>query len=217
MKKGLLLVAGAGWVAVSASAQVVTSSPLFPPLTGEYVAAGSISFGSGAHVVSGLTLLGITGGGGLPTGIYVTYGWDFPGIQLYPELSLDGGPFTLDPTQGSANIGSTAGGSQLGAVDTYPDIMAALNLSGLPNGDMLRISPTLPSTGQTTVTDLGGGQFQVSSFFDVFTEISLDGGNTWTPNDGGSTRLNLEPLPEPGTVALATLGGLGVCLLRRRR
>ena len=31
---------------------------------------------------------------------------------------------------------------------------------------------------------MNGNQFQVASFFDVFTELSLDGGNTWTPSLG---------------------------------
>jgi hypothetical protein len=48
---------------------------------------------------------------------------------------------------------------------------------------MIRESPTLPSLGQTSITDLGGGLYQIDSFFDVFTELSIDGGNTWLPAD----------------------------------
>src|SRR6185369_6360743 len=41
-------------------------------------------------------------------------------------------------------------------------------------------SPTLQSTGQTTVRPVAGG-FMISSFFDVFTELSTDNGVTWMP------------------------------------
>jgi len=43
-----------------------------------------------------------------------------------------------------------------------------------------RESPTLASTGETRITPSPGG-FMISSFFDVFTELSLDGGKTWSP------------------------------------
>jgi len=49
---------------------------------------------------------------------------------------------------------------------------------------MIRESPTLASSGQTSVQEIpvgseGEGQFSVESFFDVFTELSVDGGQTW--------------------------------------
>ena len=78
--------------------------------------------------------------------------------------------------------------------------MPALNLSG--GGVMIRESPTLVSAGQTTITDVGGGNFTINSFFDIFTELSLDGGATWTPA-ASSTHVSLEAIPEPGTAALA--------------
>jgi len=37
----------------------------------------------------------------------------------------------------------------------------------------VRESPTLQSTGQTTITDQGSGLVRIDSFFDVFTELSL--------------------------------------------
>ena len=66
--------------------------------------------------------------------------------------------------------------------------MIQLDLSGgsLPPGVMIRESPTLASTGQTMLTDQGGGNFRIDSFFDVFTELSLDGGQSWTPSNGSS-------------------------------
>ena len=40
------------------------------------------------------------------------------------------------------------------------------------------------STGHTSATDIGGGQFRVESFFDIHTEISIDGGINGTPVSG---------------------------------
>lgn len=58
--------------------------------------------------------------------------------------------------------------------------MLALNLTGggLSPGVILRESPTLQSAGQTTSKPVAGG-FQI----DIFTELSLDGGQTWMPGD----------------------------------
>jgi len=48
-----------------------------------------------------------------------------------------------------------------------------------PPGMMLRESPSQPSVGQTIKRVLGSGQYRIDSFFDVFTELSLDGGQNW--------------------------------------
>ena len=76
--------------------------------------------------------------------------------------------------------------------------MLQLDLSGgsLPAGVMIRESPTLPSRGGTTARALPGGTYRVDSFFDVFTEVSLDGGATWSPSDG-PLRLEAAPVPPP--------------------
>ena len=80
---------------------------------------------------------------------------------------------------------------------------------------MIRESPTLASVGQTTITDIGGGMYRIDSFFDVFTELSVDGGNSWIPSDS-STRVTLES-PEPSTFALLGLGMVVAHRLHRRQ
>lgn len=84
---------------------------------------------------------------------------------------------------------------------------------------MIRESPTLPSRGASRIDDLGGGQYHIDSFFDVFTELSLDGGQSWIPSrgdgPGGSTHFAASPVPEPASVATLGLGVLA--LLRKRR
>lgn len=108
-------------------------------------------------------------------------------------------------------IGKTTG--------TFNTEMLAMSLSASTAfGPLLiRESPTLASVGQTTVTALGGGQYQISSFFGVFTELSLDGGATWIPDSGGSERITLlGPVPEPSTFALAGVAA-GLLALKRMR
>jgi hypothetical protein len=77
--------------------------------------------------------------------------------------------------------------------------MLALDISGgsLPAGVRLRESPTRPSLGRTTIRTFGGGGFGIDSFFDVFTEVSTDGGATWVPSPE-PLRMELGRLDEDG-------------------
>jgi hypothetical protein len=68
---------------------------------------------------------------------------------------------------------------------------------------MVRESPTLASLGETTITDLGGGTYRIDSFFDIFTELSLDNGTTWIPS---SSVERVELIPEPTSLALLAIG-----------
>lgn len=87
---------------------------------------------------------------------------------------------------------------------------------GGAGGFMLRESPTKQSIGKTTIRALAGGDFDVDSFFDIFTEISLDGGQTWTPSDS-AMHFELTQVPEPSTALLTGLGLLGFGIYRRRQ
>ena len=71
----------------------------------------------------------------------------------------------------------------------------------------LRFSPTLPSTGKLFTSSQG--PYQISSFFDVFVELSLDGGANWDPTDAP---LRLTAVPEPTALSLL----LPALLLARR-
>jgi hypothetical protein len=105
--------------------------------------------------------------------------------------------------------------SPSGGTAFYDSEMLSLSLEGvdpLIGPFMIRESPTLPSLGHYSVEALASGQFRIDSFFDIFTELSLDGGQTWTPSQGPS-RLTL--MPEPSAIALLGFGGL--LITRRRR
>jgi len=73
--------------------------------------------------------------------------------------------------------------SVFGSSCTIPTEMIALSLQSTINPLLLvRESPTLASNGHLDLTSDGsgtGGTF--TSFFDVFFEISVNGGATWTP------------------------------------
>src|SRR5205807_7659323 len=70
--------------------------------------------------------------------------------------------------------------------------MTGLTLSGLPGGLMFRASPTEHSRGATqSSSSATGGAFQIHSFFDIFPEISLDGGASWSPATNGPVRMHL--------------------------
>ena len=95
------------------------------------------------------------------------------------------------------NTGTSGGTTQF---DTE---MLQLDLSGgtLPPGVRVRESPTLQSTGQATERP-GAGGFFIDSFFDVFTDLSVDNGATWMPSDNGSGHVAMDiinPTPVKGS------------------
>jgi hypothetical protein len=95
--------------------------------------------------------------------------------------------------------------------------MLALNLSGSVQTSLgtlpiaLHKSPSLGSLGEATLFDSGDGGWLVDSFFDVFTEISLDNGQ-FVPSDQS---LYVGFVPEPGSLSLLLVGAL--IMLRRTR
>jgi hypothetical protein len=142
-------------------------------------------------------------------------------FDVFTELDLGPGT-TPQMVHGVADVtlritDCCGGGGGGGTFDTE---MLSMNLTGQFQGSgglmpfMIRESPTLQSLGTHTVTPDAAGTL-ITSFFDIFTELSLDGGQTFYPASS-SFRLNLSSVPEPATVLLALIGVGGVGLICRR-
>ncbi len=134
----------------------------------------------------------------------VTFGSTLSGTALVNNTLI---PFNLMGQVSVTTLNYPGTGNGIG---TFAEVMNSMDLAGTVAGASveLRADPTQASTGSTTVTDLGGGMFQIHSFFDVFTDISLDSGQTWTPSTG-PTLLTLQSVPEPSTwIMLLTAGVL---------
>ena len=170
----------------------------------------------------------IPGGVGTPADEIETFGSNLD-AQLDAH-TLSGGPVYNGPVHGSGPFGSVETivfgkiGNVTGSFDTE---MLSLNLQGTVPGlgtFMIRESPTLQSTGHVTIAALPGGMFQIDSFFDVFTELSTDGGATWMPGTqvrGGPAyagHVTLEGVPEPTSMGLLGVGLISAMgFVRRRR
>jgi len=214
LRAGVLcrLVASAAAFAASAGAGtigpcIIHPPPIYPSPVCQY-GSGLVDLGSGHSLSVRLN--------GLPPGIPVdgTVVLD-SFFDIFTELSLDGLPdvvppepvhlWTQDPPQMSSFFDVFLVGLDLGAGG-----------GGGGGAVMIRESPTLPSHGMTRVDPVGGGSndFEVSSFFDVFVEISLDGGD-WTPRQ---LRLDYSNVPEPSTLSLLLLAcGIAGAVGARRK
>ncbi len=129
------------------------------------------------------------------------------GTFVYPGGSM---PVFIYPAPVSVRVTCSNETPPTGTFDTE---MLQLDLTG-PGGVMIRESPTKASTGQTTITDIGGGMYHIDSFFDVWTELSIDGGMNWIPSDF-ATQMCLGDIPSPAGASV--LGIAGLLAMRRRR
>jgi hypothetical protein len=137
-------------------------------------------------------------------------------FDIYTEVSLNGGMYWqtyLTHGQGSWLFMELAGGPP---TRTFGAEMTSMTISGgdLPSGVLIRESPTLQSQGLTTLTAIGGGNYDCDSFFDIWTEISTDGALSWRPS---GQSMHMIGTPEPATLSLLALGGLALVARSRRR
>jgi len=146
-------------------------------------------------------------------------------FDIFTEVSTDGGASWVPMTGHGNAVWRFTGGPTTAGVQTFTgDCMqltaiACYGVSGPPEV-MIRESPTLASTGGGSCTNLGaggggGGGYKIDSFFDIFTELSVDGGQTWAPPENNST-MHIDGTPEPATLSLMALGGLAAMRKRRK-
>jgi hypothetical protein len=91
-----------------------------------------------------------------------------------------------------------------------PTQMTSMDLTGSGGGNTVEITldAANPSDGQEATTSIGGGLFDISSFFDIFADISLNGGPA-VPADAP----NVMTLSAPDTGATLPLALISVVLL----
>ena len=107
-----------------------------------------------------------------------------------------------------------AGRSSDDELGTFTSSLTELDLTGMFLGHSLEVMlGPMTSSGPTTVTQFGS-DFKVSSFFDVFAEISIEG-SPFVP--GPMRTFTLTAVPEPGSISLLALGLAGVAIEFRRR
>lgn len=185
----------------TASAAIITNDPTLPPNKGAYFLVNPpVKYELPGPLVielSDILHFGFINVIRIPLGPDEKEAFD---STVTGQISINGGSqsaFTLTGSVETLVFGKT--GNTTG---TFQTEMLQLDLTG--GGIMVRESPTLASLGQTTVTDMGGGTFKIDSFFDIFTELSLDNGTNWIPATGTAERVEL--VPEPGSLALMIAG-----------
>jgi hypothetical protein len=200
----------------SAWGAIITSDPSLPPTSGGYSESTPVSYGGGAIMLAGVVHSPQGTASVTTTGNneFETFNSILTGL-----VSVGGSPFMPFTLSGPVQTEVKDKVSQTGTFDTQ---MLSLDLTGTVGGHAIEVmlDPAKPTVGQTTITAEGGGLFKIDSFFDVFTELSLDNGS-FIPQDNGPTHVQLEPVPEPttiisGALLLLTFGPSALRMLRKQ-
>ena len=192
-------------VATPASAQVICPSPDLPPGCGEYRTPADVhaAFANPdplvieaiMHDVSHSRFLNVVI---TPIGPDELEDFDST-VEALVDINTAGGWLYDIPISLSGPVSVLTHNKVGNTTGTFQTEMIAMSLSGDMAGMpvTVRESPVLSTVGQTTITDLGGGLYEIDSFFDVFTEVSINGGG-FVPQTGGPSRVDLVPEPTCG-------------------
>jgi len=199
---------------VAAQASFITTSPdPFPPGSGYVQADGCLTSGPLAGLctsnVMGTILSAsssIAGGNELVVLNELVVGDLSSGGVALGSFSVTG---TLDLT--------LAGRSSLSETGTFAGMVTAENYAGSIAGIPLTftLDPSMASTAQITIASLQEAPplFQIDSFFDIFSDISINGG---LPIPVGGFPITGVAAPEPTTLLLLGLPLIAIAGLRRR-
>ena len=104
------------------------------------------------------------------------------GSVLEMEVSIDGG-VNFQQVIATVNVGVGAqNAGSIGDEEEYATEMQGLTIISGPPNLQIRESPTLASSGRTDIKPIPGG-YMINSFFDIYLEVSTDGGLTWCVGD----------------------------------
>jgi hypothetical protein len=216
MKRFALIVACV--LSASAVVRADTTIPKFDGASkdGMYVATSSIDIPDGS--LPGLTNVTLVEALGSIISV--------DGLEHSHE-TLTGSDAITDPDVGDTETLSGTADLDFGSpttdstgTTTADTTLTDMDFTGTIDGQTIEIKndpSQTPPTGQTVITPIGGGAtYNIHSFFDVFVEISIDGGkfapvlNGSGPN--GSTEFDLvgAPLPAAAPAGLGLLAAFGI-------
>jgi hypothetical protein len=93
------------------------------------------------------------------------------------------------------------------ATGTFDTAILGFQFSSAGPNFQIRQSTQTNSTGRTTITYVGGGLYHIDTFFNVFADLSIDGGNTWYFCHNYTTfRLAYDVVSTPPPVVLSNAG-----------
>jgi cysteine-rich repeat protein len=188
--------------ATPASAGVICDSPDLPPGCGEYRTAADVHAAFAdpdpavveaiLHDVSHSRFLNVVR---TPLGPDELEDFDST-LEALVDVNLTAGGWLYDiPVSLSGPVSVLTQNKTGNTTGTFDTEIIAMSLTGDIAGMpvIVRESPSLSTLGQTTITDLGGGLYEIDSFFDVFTELSLNGGAFVAQSAGPSRVVLVEP------------------------
>jgi hypothetical protein len=139
--------------------------------------------------------------------------------KMTATIDIGAGPESVE-LEGPVEI--TTFGREEGELGTFDTEMVALELIGYVGGNSIVVSldPLETSSGQVSISDNGNGTFDVDSFFDVHSQISINGGTPESQLDG-PVRMTLQstaPAPSLGVVGVVVaVAAMGMIAWMRRR
>ena len=170
--------------------------------------------GGGALYARNWTLSGLSNSI-TPPPFFGTNYYNPSNTMIFCQLSVD--QFNWSSAQATGAVSMII--SNTSPNGSVPDILTTeilqMNLKGTSSqfgNIMLRESPTKQSLGRHTFRSDPRG-YRVSSFFDVFTELSTDGGASWIPADRSLRMSANAPAAAPGALFISkNAGGSGATI-----
>ncbi|HYV92867.1 MAG TPA: T9SS type A sorting domain-containing protein [Chitinophagales bacterium] len=168
-----------------AKAQVIVSSNCVPPLDTNtaYTSQFHVQALAGLIDLNNVVHYGFSQCTTPPDSFYQSETDSFSST-IAGDLSVNSGQtFTHIVSPCQTQVFMQYGGTN-GDTTYYNTYMMQLDISGgtLPAGYMVRESPTLNSTGVTKITPVGN-QYLISSYFNIYIELTNDNGIIWIPAD----------------------------------